>query len=462
MSSTIAKSAHGPHLGQSPAEPRPHTLHRSLKLRHLVFLGVAYMAPLAVFDTFGLVSAQTGGHVPAAYLLVGIAVLLTALSYAKMVRLFPRAGSAYTYASETISPHLGFMVGWSATLDYLFLPMINALLSSIYMSVAFPAVPGWVWVFATIASCTFLNLIGVKVAAKVNVALVVIQIVVAAAFFILTIKNIALGSGVEAFTLTPFYSQDLDLPMLAGGASVLALSFLGFDAVSSMAEEAERPKRDIPRAIMILVLSATVFFVAISYTMQVLFPDVSIVEDIVSASPEIARHIGGAAFQATFIGGYMMAVLGCGLTQQMSAARLIFAMGRDGLLPRRFFGKLNRSGVPHLNVLLIALVACTALFLDLSSAASLINFGAYVAFMAVNLCVIISYFRFKKERTFRSVLAWVLLPGIGVAVNLALFVSLDSNSLIIGSTWAIIGAGFLAVRTKGFRADAPKLSGPEI
>ncbi|MFB9398762.1 APC family permease [Streptomyces echinatus] len=167
------------------------------------------------------------------------------------------------------------------------------------------------------------------------------------------------------------------------------MSFLGLDAVSTLSEEAERPRRDIPRAILLIVAAAGVFFLAVTYVMQTLFPDVSAVGDIVRAPPEIARYIGGAAFQILFVGGYLTTVLGCGLTQQMSAARLLFAMGRDGMLPRAVFRRVDpRTGVPAVNVLVVGLIAASAVFLDLGSAASLIDFGAYVAFAAVNLAVI--------------------------------------------------------------------------
>ncbi len=437
-----------------------HTLRRTLKLRHIVFLGLAYMAPLAVFDTFGIVADMTHGHVPLSYLFVLIAVLVTALSYAKMVRVFPVAGSAYTYTREAVNPHLGFLVGWAATLDYLLLPMINALLSAIYMSAAFPEIPSWVWILSTIVICTVLNLIGVKIAAKVNVILVVIQVVVAVAFVGLTIKNIVAGADGAAFSMTPFFSAGLDLPAVASGAAILALSFLGFDAVSTLAEEAEAPRRDIPRAILIIVGIAGVFFIGVTYTMQVLFPDVSKVGNIVGASPEIAKYIGGAAFQAIFIGGYMVAVLGCGITQQMSAARLLYAMGRDGALPRRFFGSLNRAGVPAANVLLIAALACTAVFLDLERAASLINFGAFVAFIFVNVSVIFTYVKFVKERGWKAAIGYVVLPAIGVAINIALWFSLEPSAMIVGGVWVAIGLGYLLWRTRLFRAAPPELHGP--
>jgi putrescine importer len=195
--------------------------------------------------------------------------------------------------------------------------------------------------------------------------------------------------------------------------------------------------------------------------MQVLFPDVSTVGNIVGASPEIARYIGGAAFQAVFIGGYMTAVYGCGITQQMSAARLLYAMGRDGALPPKPFCMLNRAGVPAGNVLLIGLLASTAVFLDLYQAASLINFGAFVAFAFVNLSVVATYLRFPERRTGRAVVGHVALPAVGVVVNVWLWLQLESSAKLLGAVWVVLGLGFLLWRTRLFRAPAPELAGPD-
>ena len=440
---------------------QPGQLKRTLKLRHLVFIGLAYMAPMAVFDMFGIVSDETDGHVPLAYLVVMVAVLFTAFSYSRMVRFFPIAGSAYTYAKEAINAHLGFLVGWAATLDYLLLPMINAILSGIYMGAVFPEVPFWVWVLLTVGICTALNLVGVKLAASMNVLLVSIQLVVAVVFVVLTIVNIANGANGAEVTIRPFVSSDLQLTAVAAGAAILALSFLGFDAVSTLAEEAEQPTRDIPRAIFIIVLVAGAFFITVTYLMQLIFPDVSQLADIVGASPEIAKYVGGAFFQAIFVGGYMMAVLGCGITQQMSAARLLYAMGRDGALPKRPFGRIDgRNGVPVANVLIVAAVALTALFVDLDQAASMINFGAFIAFIFVNLSVIFVFFRFLKRRSAGAWIGFVLVPAIGVAINVWLWFNLDTTSMIIGACWVVAGFVFLVFKTGGFKKPAPDLTGP--
>lgn len=463
MSSMPTRSGIAPGVEQiaHAVTHEPGQLKRTLKLRHLVFIGLAYMAPLAVFDMFGIVADETGGHVPLAYLVVIVAVLFTAFSYSRMVRFFPIAGSAYTYAKEAINAHLGFLVGWVATLDYLLLPMINAILSAIYMGAVFPDVPFWVWVLLTITICTVLNLVGVKLAASMNILLVGIQLVVAVVFVVLTIVNINNGANGAEFSMMPFFSGDVQAAAITAGAAILALSFLGFDAVSTLAEEAERPERDIPRAIFIIIAVAGAFFITVTYVMQVLFPDVSLLGDIVGASPEMAKYIGGAAFQAIFVGGYMMAVLGCGITQQMSAARLLYAMGRDGALPKRLFSRINpNTGVPVANVLIVALIALTGLFVDLDQAASMINFGAFIAFTFVNLSVIFVFFRFMKQRGAGAWLGFVVVPAIGVVINVWLWASLDTVSMIIGFCWLAVGIVYLLIKTRGFRAPAPDLTGP--
>jgi putrescine importer len=446
----------------SPAKlPRRGELKRTLKLRHLVFIGLAYMAPLAVFDMFGIVSDETDGHVPLAYLVVLAAVLFTAFSYSRMVRFYPLAGSAYTYTREAINPHLGFLVGWVATLDYLLLPMINAILSAIYIGAVFPDVPFWVWVALTVAICTALNLVGVKLAASMNILIVVIQLVVAIAFVVLAIINLVHGANGSGVTVRPFISSDIQATAIAAGAAILALSFLGFDAVSTLAEEAQKPTRDIPRAIFIIVAAAGIFFVGITYTMQLLFPDVSQLEDIVGASPEIAKYIGGALFQALFVGGYMMAVLGCGITQQLSAARLLYAMGRDGALPKTPFSWVSpKKGVPVANVLIVAAISLTALFVDLDQAASMINFGAFIAFVFVNLSVIFVFARFVRRHSVKNWAGFIVLPAIGVVINVVLWFSLDRVSMIIGALWFVLGLAYLLYKTRGFQAKAPDLTGP--
>lgn len=428
---------------------------RSLKLRHVVFFGLAYMAPYAVFDTFGIVSEITNGHVPAAYILITIAILFTAYSYGKMVKVYPSAGSAYFYTRRTINSGLGFLVGWAALLDYLFLPMINALLSYIYFSSAFPNVPNWVWIVGTIVVTTALNMTGVKLANSINLLMVIFEFLVAVIFVILTIRGITNGG---EFTIVPFSSESATFSGLFAGASILALSFLGFDAITTMSEETIKPTKNIPRGIFLIALLGGIFFITVTYFMQLLFPDVSLLNNTASASPEIAKYIGGVLFQSIFIAGAGVAVIACGLTQQMSASRLLYAMGRDGVLPKNIFGYIHpRSGIPIYNVLFVSLIAFTALFLDLETATSLINFGAFTAFAFVNLTVIFYYFRQKRPHTTTSIIGNVIAPFIGFAFNTYLWYNLESSALIVGIIWVALGIIYLLYLTKFFSVTPPEL-----
>lgn len=438
-------------------------LRRSLKQRHVVFIGLAYMSPFAVFDTFGIVSEATRGHVPTSYIIVTIAVLFTAFSYAKMVRVYPSAGSAYTYTRRTMSGPVGFLVGWVALLDYLFLPMINALLAKIYLSAQFPEVPGWVWIVGLIVAITILNIIGVRLSARVNVIMVVFQALLAIVFVVLAVRAV-LADDALAFTFAPFYSVNAEVLSLVGGASVLALAFLGFDAVTMLAEEAVEPRRTVPRAIMWIAALGAAFFVSVTYVMQTLVPDLeslrAITADIEGASPHIALLIGGLVFQTIFLVGAAVSVLSSGLASQLSASRLLYAMGRDGILSRKIFGYvLPRFGTPVINIIVIGAIALTALGLELDAATSLINFGAFTVFAFVNLSVIAYWIRHRGKAAARgSAFAWTIVPGIGFLINLWLWISLDRFAMTVGLIWAGVGALYLLWLTRGFRRPTPDVA----
>lgn len=441
----------------------PATLHRSLKQRHVVFVGLAYMSPFAVFDTFGIVSEATRGHVPMSYIIVTIAVMFTAFSYAKMVRVYPSAGSAYTYTRRTIAAPVGFLVGWAALLDYLFLPMINALLAKIYLSAEFPDVPGWVWIVGLIVVITGLNIVGVRISAVANMIMVVFQALLAIVFVVLTVRAI-LSDNALAFSLAPFYSVNEDVASLVGGASVLALAFLGFDAVTTLSEEAVEPRKTVPRAIMWVAALGAAFFIGVTYVMQTLVPDLdalkAITPDVEGASPYIALFIGGIVFQTIFLVGATVSVLSSGLASQLSASRLLYAMGRDGILARKLFGYVHpRLGTPVINIVVVGAIALTALRLDLNAATSLINFGAFTAFAFVNLSVVAYWLRHRRDEVLHgSVLAWTVVPAIGFLINVWLWFSLDSLAMTVGLIWAGLGAVYLIWLTRGFRRPTPEVA----
>ena len=213
-------------------------LRKTLTLVPVVMMGLAYMQPMTLFDTFGIVSGLTDGHVPTAYAFALIAILFTALSYGKLVRRYPSAGSAYTYAQKSISPTVGFMVGWSSLLDYLFAPMINILLAKIYFEALVPSIPSWMFVVALVAFMTAFNLRSLKSVANFNTVIVVLQVVLIAVILGMVVYGVFEGEGAGTLASTrPFWSGDAHVIPMITGATILCFSFTGFDGISNLSEE---------------------------------------------------------------------------------------------------------------------------------------------------------------------------------------------------------------------------------
>ncbi|KKI89814.1 Putrescine importer PuuP [Bacillus sp. SA1-12] len=439
-------------------------LRRSLKLWQVVIMGLAYMTPMVVFDTFGIVSEITDGHVPTAYLIALAAMLFTAASYGKLVKVFPFAGSAYTYTQKTINPHLGFLVGWSALLDYLFLPMVNALLTRIYLSALFPSIPTWVWVVGFVGIVTFLNMRSINILANLNTIFVLIQLVIMGIFVILVIQGLQDGQGESsAFTLQPFLGEGMQISALISGATILCFSFLGFDAVSTLAEETANPTKTIPKAIFLTALLGGALFIITSFFIQSFFPDTGRFKHPDAALPEIALYVGGKLFQSIFLVTTFVNTLASAIASHASVSRLLYVMGRDKVLPEKWFGYIHPTWkTPTINVLIVGAISLSAVFFDLVTATALINFGALIAFTCVNLSVI-SYFviRRKKHKTFKGCINYLIFPLIGAATLVVLWVNLELSSLILGIVWAAIGLCYLLYKTKMFRSLPPQLEREE-
>ena len=434
-------------------------LARELKLRSVVLFGLAYMTPMIVLGTFGVVAADTGGAVPMAYLLALLAMLFTAHSYGKMAAAHPVAGSAYTYVRRAIDSRVGFLVGWATLLDYFFLPMVIWLIGGAYLQAQFPGVPLWVWIIGFIGVTTGLNLRGIKTAERANDLLMIFQLLVIGIFVLLSLRHVFHLGGAGALASTaPFANNATTLAGISAGAALAAYSFLGFDAVTTLTEETVDPKRTMPRAIMLTALIGGAVFVAVAYATQLVHPG-SDFDDTGSAAFEIAGTIGGDVFSAVFLAGLVVAQFASGIAAQASASRLLYAMGRDSVLPRRVFGYLHpRYRTPALNILLTGVVGLIAVRMDVATSTSFINFGAFTAFTFVNVSVIATYLRRRRagERPHR--LTHVVAPAIGAAVDVWLLAHLDGKALTLGVIWLALGIGYLAYLTKGFRVAPPEMA----
>jgi putrescine importer len=435
------------------------TLERTLTLRTVTLFGLAYLAPLIVLGTFGVLAERSAGSTGSAYLLALVAMLFTAYSYGKMAATFPVAGSAYTFTRRSIGPRIGFMIGWAILLDYFFIPMAIWLIGAAFLSSAFPAVPTWAWIVGFIVLTSGLNLIGIKVAANVNAVLMVFQLLVLGLFVILSMRHvIGIGGAGAAFSLGPFLNPQTTIGGVAAGAALAAYSFLGFDAVTTMTEEVINPRETVPRAIMLIILIGGGLFIIASYSTQLVHPG-GVFKDSSAAAFDIAKTIGADLFASIFLGGLILAQFTSGISAQAAVSRLLFAMGRDAVLPKRFFGFIHpRFHTPALNILLAGATGLIALKLSVATSTSFINFGAFTAFTFVNLAVIALFIRGRSERGWKRVITDVVAPATGAVVDVWLLLSLEINAKILGVIWLTLGLAYLAYLTRLFRVPPPEVT----
>lgn len=429
---------------------------RVLGVPSLVLFGLVYMVPLTAFTTYGIVTQLTGGRVAATYIITLVAMVFTARSYARMSIAYPYSGSAYVYTQQSFGGALGFLAGWALLLDYLFLPMINYLIIGLYMGASFPGVPTWIWIVAAIAIVTVLNVVGIVSVARANFVVIAVQTVFIAAFVALSI-GAASGQGVDP--LVPFTGDGTvgSILPLFQGAAILCLSFLGFDSVSTLAEEAKDSRRTVPRAIMIVTIGAGLLFILLTYLAQIAYPS-NAFESADTASIEVVASFGLPWVSTLFIAGFIAGSIGSALTSQASVARILFAMGRDGVLPRAVFGQLNtRFGTPVVPILIVSAVSLYALFADLLTVSNMISFGALIAFSCVNLSTIKHYFVDRGERSGWDAVNNLVLPGIGFALTIWLWTNLSGMTFVVGLSWLAVGFVLLLIVTRFFRRPTPTL-----
>lgn len=444
--------------------PNNETLQRSLSLGSVIIFGLAFMAITTVFSTYGLAAGISKNMVTGAYLLALFVMLFTAYSYGVMARKYPISGSAYSYVQQVINPNAGFLVGWVIMMDYLFLPMVNFIIFGFFFHNAFPQIPQWLFIVLLLTFVTAINLRGIKINVTTNLIIISASILFMILFAILSIITLISEQGIPALlSLEPIINSSIENPIkyIIAGASLLCFSFLGFDSVTTFAEETIHPEKNIPKAILYVTLIGGIIFITISYLSYLVWPDYRSFTDLDAASAEIAKLIGGEVFHALFLTAVTLGILGSALSSQASASRILFAMGRDGQLPRKLFGKLHvKYKTPTNNILLMALISLSATFLSLELVASLINFGAFSAFIMVNLCVIIAYVKEVKSSDRAKINTYLLfigIPLIGALLDIWLFLNLDKSSLMLGGIWLIAGIIYLCFLTKGFKTKAPTL-----
>jgi putrescine importer len=451
-SATGSSSEHNPAPGAPGLRP-------VLSLGALVLFGLAFVGPTAPYTFFGVGAVQSHGHFALVYLIAMVAVSFTAVSYGKMAAAFPEAGSTYAYASKAIHPIAGYLAGWIIILDYILMPMLCVIIVGVTANKLMPRVPYSAWVVVTAIAITAINLAGIEMTSRATMifnAVLAISVVwfVSAAVWALT-HGVGRGT---LWSLEPFYSRpSFSLQAVMGATPVAVLSFLGFDGISTLAEDAKDPQKNVARATMLVCLIAGVLFILQTYLGQLIWPDYTTFVPIETAFSDIGRLIGGPAL------AYLIALLvvgqawASGITSQASASRLLYGMARDHRLPQFVFGYLHpKRRTPSHSILLMGGIALIAgLLLDLDKAAELVNFGACAGFMAVNLSVIGYYF----VRLRRGWWGALLSPTIGFLVCLWIWLSVSSLAMKVGALWTAAGVVYLVylIRRRGSRLQGPQL-----
>lgn len=430
-------------------------LRRVLSLRDLIFYGIVAITPCAPVTVYGLASSMSRGHASLVILLAMVAILFTAVSYGRMAAIYPEAGSAYTYVGRGLNVYMGFLAGWAMLLDYIVIPLFCVMYSALTVQRVVPQVPYWVWVFVFAAGMTALNLRGVRSTARANEILLGAMGIILVAFDVLAIRYIVVQHGVGGlFSLEPFYNpKTFQISAIASATSFAALTYLGFDAITTLAEEVENPRRNVLLSVVIVCLFTGIFGGLLIYLAQLVWPVYQTFLNPETAFMDVTRRVGGIWLFQTVGFLLVLAYLGSGLTGQVGAARLLFSFGRDRVLPAKFFAHLDeRRHSPTYNIALLGLVAFVgSLFMNYELTAEILNFGAFLGFMGVNLAVIRQFYGKGQPGSEKSFWKDLVAPGFGFIFSLIIWLGLSRASKVAGSAWFVVGFVYLAFQTRGFR-----------
>lgn len=430
-------------------------LKRVLSLWDLILYGIVAVTPSAPATVFGLAELRSHGHAVVTILAAMIAMVLTAISYGRMAALYPSAGSAYTYVGRGLHPYLGFVAGWAMLLDYIVSPLFCVIYGSLALQRAVPALPYAVCALLFAGSITYLNLRGIRSTARANEALLGFMCIVLLAFIALAVRYIVWHQGFHAlFSVRPFYDPaTFHIRDIAGATSFAALTYLGFDAVTTLAEDVKNPRRNVMLSAVLVCVFTGLFGGLLVYLGQLAWPDYHTYRNIETAFIEVTGRVGGIVmFQAMAL-LLVVANVGSGMTTQVGAARLLFGMGRDDVIPRRFFGHLHPvRNTPNRNIWLIGILAYIgALAMSYETTAEILNFGAFLGFMGVNLTVIWQFWVRRTAGHSREFFLDIVLPGLGFLFCAIIWIGLGTPAKIAGGIWFVVGLLVLVAHTRGFQ-----------
>lgn len=425
-------------------------LSRSLTTWQLTAFGLTYLQPIGPAVIFGFLLSTSGGSVALPYALAFVGMIFTILSYSVLIKEYPLSGSIYNYVKYVISPFWGFIAGWLLALDYILIPTITSVSSAIYAHQLVPAISYEAWLLFFVASMGVLNLIGIKSTSYINSVILFIQIIIVLLGFVVWTKFLMkTGHGIGSLVHTmPFHFSTYS--GLLQASSLAIFSFLGFDAVTTMAEESVNPRKDIPRAMLICTCIGFAIMFVTGYLGMLLYPNwhelISNQGWVNATLFNAAKLTGGDSFSLIYTCGFISAMVITNLVGTAAATRLLYGIGRDGVIPRRFFSAVNQKfKTPHWNIILIMIIEIAlGTYANPDQLAELINYGAISGFIMLNFSVI--WFGFKRinvlQNELSKIIKYFLFPAIGLIVMLLIFVNMKSITLLFGSAWALAGVAY--------------------
>ena len=438
-------------------------LNRTLGLWNLIIIGMVIIQPTAPMGIYGVISNKAQGHVVTTILIAMVAMLLTAISYGRMARVYPSAGSAYTYVGQEIHSSLGYIVGWGMVMDYLLNPLIcTAFCAKAAMNIL-PGLSYYVWILLFAAFFTWVNMRGVKTSARMNEVLCIGMVIVVVLFLASVVRLLWHAQHDPGFFTRPFYNPATFHPSsIFAGTSVAVLTYIGFDALSTLSEEAENPRRNILLATVLACLIAGLLSGLEVYAAQLVWGSKPFPADRVeSAFAIIARQAGGGVLFQLINFTLLVANMGSGMGSQLAAGRLLYGMGRSDAIPKSIFGAIEpKRRIPRNNILIVGAFALAgAGVLEFFAnklgggayeiGAQALNFGAFIAFMGVNAAAFVHYWLHGKVRTLSN----FLVPVLGFLICGFIWLNLSRPALILGAAWMIAGIAYGAIRTRGFKAE---------
>jgi amino acid transporter len=430
-------------------------LKRALSTRDLVVYGMIFMVPIAPFSVFGFVWNDARGMVPLAYVVGLIGMYFTAMSYASMSRAFPMAGSVYSYVQRGLHDVAGFFAGWLILLDYILVPALLYIFSAVALRPLLPTVPDWVWLVGFVAFNAIVNLLGVQLTARINRYMLVMELATLALFVVVGLAALHAGRGAGGLTLRPIYNPtQFSLATVAGATSIAVLSFLGFDGISTLAEESRGGQNSVGRATVLSLLLVGVLFIVQTWIAT------DLAQGMKFSSPEtafyeIAEFAGGPWLRTIVLGAVVLAAgVANAMAAQAAVARILFAMARDGKLPAILARIHPRYQTPYVSTLAVAGVSLlVGLFFanHADELSRIVNFGALTGFVLLHVAVINHYFVRGHSRDW---LRHLLMPVGGLFVICYVLYEMDRAAKIMGACWIALGLGYFLLLRLAFKKSS--------